>query len=244
MALDGRRGRTARWRSSARRRCRRSPSSSDSVRSNCAVVRRRSRAASPSAPGSVERRARRRSARRASTWNSGVCARLRAGADHLDDLLERQVLVVLRRDHLRRGSARSSSRTLGAPCEVDAQRQRVDEEADQRLDLGAAAARDRACRSPRRPGRRAGRAAAAQLASTVMNSVTPWRRLSASDPLDQRGGEARPAMPVAGVVLVRGPRAIGRQLEQRSARRAGRPARTRPGACSSPSASQRRCHAA
>ena len=96
------------------------------------------------------------------TWKSGVRLGSRSGLQLLDQLLERQVLVRVGRRARPRARGRSSSRKLGSPDEVGAQHQRVDEEADQPLDLGAGAVGDRradddvvlaACSGGAAPGR-------------------------------------------------------------------------------------------
>ena len=92
-----------------------------------------------------------------STWNRGVCARLRAGRTRSTTCSKGMSWCCCAPSD-RSFTRPSSSADGGRARQLHAQRQRVDEEADQALDLGVRRGWRSACRPPRRPGRRAGRA--------------------------------------------------------------------------------------
>ena len=124
------------------------------------------------------------------TWNSGAWLEAARRADRLDELLERQVLVRVRAERSLRARAREQLGDARLAAEVDAQRQRVDEEADQRLDLASGCGR--------RPGvptttsswsGQPAERAPSKPASSIMNSVAPCCRLSASSPVAEGGVE-------------------------------------------------------
>ncbi len=99
------------------------------------------------------------------------------GLKLLDQLLEGHVLV---REGPERHLAHPPQQLAEGRVarDVGAQRQRVDEEADQPLGLDARCGRRSASRRRCRPGRCSGAAAALKAASSVMNSVAPSRRPS------------------------------------------------------------------
>ncbi len=139
----------------------------------------------------------------------------------LDHLLERQVLVRLRGQRaLARGAQQLGHG--GARRHLDAQRERVGEEADQPLHLGARAMRDRAADHhlvlPGQPGEH--HRPAGQQAHVERGAVTLAERL-------ERGGQRLVELHRHGVareVLLGRPRAVGRQLDQgRRARQRGAP---------------------
>ncbi|KYF88477.1 hypothetical protein BE20_22865, partial [Sorangium cellulosum] len=129
----------------------------------------------------------------------------------LDDLVERQVLVSLPSQHPIAG-ARHELAYRGFAVQVDAQGKGVDEEADQRLDLGPIAARDRAADhdvglagQPAQQRRPAG-----EQQHVGRHAVVLRRRL---DPRRQRGVE-REVDRGACVILPRGALPVDGQLQE------------------------------
>ena len=121
-----------------------------------AAVRRRSGSARSTRPGELHCPAA-RSAGRASPGTAACGSRSRSGPELLDQLLERHVLV---RVGVQRGLAHpapAARRSCGSPDRSGAQHQRVDEEADQLLDLRRGCGRRSACRPRRRPAPRVAR---------------------------------------------------------------------------------------
>lgn len=74
-------------------------------------------------------------------WNSGLSPAAAGRVERLDDPLEGHVLVAERFEH-RAVDAREELTAGRLACEVDAQRQLVDEEAEHVLRLGGGPARD------------------------------------------------------------------------------------------------------
>ena len=133
------------------RRRRRSPPSgsvSDERRGRTWPSRRRDRRARSSVEARRARSApaRRVLAARTCTWKSGDAAEVALGLQLLDQLLERQVLVGVGAERASRAPGASSSPEGRVARQVGAQHQRVDEEADQPLDLRPGCGRRPACR--------------------------------------------------------------------------------------------------
>ena len=145
------------------------------------------------------------------TWNSGRVRQAARRLQQLHHLLEGDVLVVLRPERpllhplqqLRHG---------GRAGEVDAHRQRVDEEADQPLDLPAARLRARrADDHVRCPDSRP--STTAQPASSVMYERGPCRCASASSPALSSSSSSTPTLaPAQSCRAGRG--MVGGQLQQ------------------------------
>ena len=155
-ALHRRRARTARWRTPRSPTIRPSSSDSDSSRSNLAVTCGAASASASLSPGSSRRLAG-AFCQANITWKSGLCARLRAGCTR-STTCSKGMSWFCCASSARAFTRPSSSRHRRRAGEVHPHRQRVDEEADQLLDLRPARGWRSACRSPRRPAPRAGRA--------------------------------------------------------------------------------------
>ena len=164
------------------------------------------------------------------------------GLHQLHHLLEGDVLVLLR---LQRPllHPRQQLRHRGRARQVHAQRQRVDEEADQPLDLRAARGWPWACRSPRpswpdEPAQHRG--PPGQQRHEQRGAVPPAERL---EPRRQLLVQLH-AQPRARVVQLRRARVVGGQLQQLRARRRASRVQYSACSCSTSPSTQRRCHAA
>ena len=160
------------------------------------------------------------------TWNSGAWPRSRSGAQLLDQLLERQVLVRVGAERRRRGPRAAARRSSASPPR-SARSTRVLTKKPIRPSISARCGRRSACRPPRRPGRCSAPSSAWKAASRAMNGVAP-RRGRAERRARRRPGRVRrqgsaPRLPRRAATGGRGRSAAARAAPAR--RRAGRASR-------------------
>ena len=220
---------------SRRRRC---------VRSNLRRQLAASGSASMARPGSVERRLPGSPAVE-QHLEERRARQVALGLQLLEEPLERARPGARRRRAPSRAPGRAARGTSGSPDEVDAQRQRVEEDADQPLQLRRGRGRRPASRRSRPPGRSSGRAAAAKPASRTMNGVAPCAAAEAAQAGRQlRRQEQELARPPRKVWTAGRGRSVGRSSDGQ--RRA--PSRSRqPGELLAPAprrASRARCQRA
>ena len=190
-------GRTGRWRIPARRRCRparRPAAASRPARATGRTSRSRRRPArtAPQGPAAPARR-RRVVLERQHHLEQRMPRQRPRRVEHLDQPLERHVLVARRPQDCRRAPGRPARAKLGSPRHVGAQHQRVDEEADQVVQRRVGAARDRRCRSGCRRRRRAASAAPQAPACSTMNRLARLSRARPTSAAVQLGAAAPPA---------------------------------------------------